>query len=131
MKGRQRHILVDTMGLLLAVVVHAANVQDRDGGKRVVAKATATFGRLRLIWADGGYAGKFVDWVAEHTIFRIEVIRRKSKGWELLPRRWVVERTFAWLGKFRRLSKDYEYTTESSEAFVQIAMIHLMLRRLD
>ena len=119
------------MGLLLAVVVHGANVQDRDGGKRVLAKATASFGRLRLIWADGGYAGKFVRWVAANTLWRVEIVRRKSKGWELLPRRRVVERTFGWLNKCRRLSKDYETTTESSEAFVHVAMIHLMLRRLD
>ena len=118
------------MGLLLVCVVHGANVQDRDGGKRVIAEATATFGRLRLIWADGGYAGKFLDWVVENTIFRVELILRQSKGWELLPRRWAVERTFVWLGKCRRLSNDYETTTESSEAFVHVAMIHLMLRRL-
>ena len=130
MKGRKRHILVDTMGLLLICVVRGANVQDRDGGKRVLAKATACFGRLRLIWADGGYAGKFLEWVVEETIFRVELILRQSKGWELLPKRWVVERTFAWLNKCRRLSKDYETTTESSEAFVHVAMIHLMLRRL-
>jgi putative transposase len=130
-KGRKRHVLVDTMGLLLVCVVHGANVQDRDGGKRALAKATASFGRLRLVWADGGYAGKFLDWVVENAIFRVELILRQSKGWELLPKRWVVERTFAWLNECRRLSKDYETTTESSEAFVQIAMIHLMLRRLD
>ena len=119
------------MGLLPAVVVHGANVQDRDGGKRVMAKATASFGRLRLVWADGGYAGKFLDWVVGNTIWRVEIIRRTSKGWELLPKRWVVERTFGWLNKYRRLSKDYETTTASSEAFIHVAMIHLMLRRLD
>ena len=111
-------------------MTRGANVQGRDGGELVMAKTTASFGRLRLIRVDGGYAGRFVRRVAANTIWRAEIVRRKSEGWELLPRRWVVERTFGWLGKFRRLSKDYEYTTASSEAFVQVAMIRLMHRRL-
>ena len=129
-KGRKRHVFVDTTGLLPVCVVHGADVQDRDGGKRVMAKATAPFGRLRLVRADGGYAGKFPDRVVEETIWRVELILRQSKGWELLPRRWVVERTSGRLNRCRRLSKDDETTTESSEAFVQIAVTHLMLRRL-
>ena len=119
MTGRKRHIVVDTMGLLLAVVVHAANIQDRDGAKLVLTKLMGRFPRLKLIWADAGYAGQLV-------------VRRPSDShhFEVLPRRWVVERTLAWLGRCRRLSKDYEALPETHEAWVQIAMIHLMLRRL-
>lgn len=130
--GRKRHILVDTMGLLLAVVVHAANIQDRDGAKLVLSKVTACLPRLALIWADGGYAGQLIEWVQTHCGWVLEIIKRPpdSKGFQVLPRRWVVERTFGWLGRYRRLSKDYEHLPESSENMIYIAMIHLMLRRL-
>lgn len=124
--------MVDTLGLVLAVVVHAANVQDRDGAKLVIAKLAGLFPRLRLIWADGGYAGKLVEWVQEFGGWVLEIVRRRegSTGFEVLPRRWVVERTFAWLGRYRRLSKDYEERTETSEAMIYVAMIQLMSRRL-
>ena len=127
--------MVDTLGLILAVVVHPADVQDRDGAKLVLAKLRDRFSRLRLIWADGGYAGQLVEWVRglrPRNKLRLEIVRRSddAKGFVVLPRRWVVERTFAWLGRCRRLSKDYEATTASSEAFVKLAMIHLMARRL-
>ncbi len=133
MSGRKRHLVVDTLGLLLAVVVHAANVQDRDGAKLVLAKARARCPRLQLLWADGNYAGQLTDWVREKCGWVLEIVKRpaEAKGFQLLPRRWVVERTFAWLGRYRRLSKDYEATTASSEAWITIAMIHLMLRRLE
>jgi len=123
---------VDTLGLVLAVVVHAANVQDRDGAKLVLAKLVGHFPRLQLLWADGGYAGKLVDWVKETCGWALEIIKRgdDATGFQVLPKRWIVERTFAWLGRYRRLSKDYEATTASSEAWVTIAMIHLMVRRL-
>jgi putative transposase len=123
---------VDTLGLVLAVVVHAANIQDRDGAKLVLAKLVGTFPRLQLLWADGGYAGKLVDWVQEHCGWVLAIVKRgdDATGFQVLPKRWIVERTFAWLGRYRRLSKDYEATTESSEAWVTIAMIHLMVRRL-
>ena len=124
-------MLVDTLGLVLAVVVHAGDVQDRDGAKWVLAQATFEFVRLRIIRVDAGYAGRLVDWALQACGWTLEVIRRTSRGFEVLPKRWVIERTFAWLYKYRRLSKDYEYLTESSEAFVYIAMIHLMLRRLE
>lgn len=132
MNGRKRHILVDTLGLLLTVVVHAANVQDRDGAKLVLEKARGKFPRLQLIWADGGYAGKLVEWVKETCGWLLEIVRRTDdmQGFVVLPRRWIVERTFGWLGRCRRLSKDYEERTESSEAMIQLAMIHLMLKRL-
>lgn len=132
MKGRKRHIVVDTIGLLLAVVVHAADIQDRDGAKLVLGKLLGRFPRLRLIWADGAYAGQLVDWASAWGGWLLEVVKHATKlhTFEVLPRRWVVERTFGWLGRNRRLSKDYEELTESSEAWVHIAMIHLMLKRL-
>lgn len=131
-KGRKRHILVDTMGLVLMVCVHAASVQDRDGAKLLLARAKGLFARLRLIWADGGYAGKLIGWVQETCAWVLEIVKRSDdvKGFKLLPRRWVVERTFGWLGRYRRLSKDYESLPESSEAMVYWAMTRLMVRRL-
>ena len=131
-KGRKRHILVDTMGMLLMVVVHAGNVQDRDGAKLVLARAKELFPRLKLLWADGGYAGKLIDWVKESCNWVLEIVKRSDdvKGFKLLPRRWVVERTFGWLGRYRRLSKDYERLPQSSEAMVYLGMTRLMLRRL-
>jgi putative transposase len=121
------------MGLLLAVVVHAANIQDRDGAKLVLVKLLGRFPRLRLIWADAGYAGRLVDWVWDTGGWLLEVVRRNpdSHRFEVLPRRWVVERTLGWLSRCRRLSKDYEERTESSEAWVHIAIIHFMLKRLQ
>ena len=118
MTGRKRHIVVDTAGLLLAVVVHTADVQDRDGA------------RLPLIWADGGYRRALSGWVQGGC--RLEIVPRKAKGlgFEVLPRRWVVEQTFGWLDGQRRLSKNYEGLPASSAAWVQIAMSRLMLRRL-
>ncbi len=132
MKGRKRHIVVDTMGLLLAVVVHAADIQDRDGAKLVLSKLQGRFPKLRLIWADSAYAGQLVDWASAFGGWLIEVVKRarNSHSFEVLPRSWVVERTLGWLGRNRRLSKDYEELTESSEAWVYIAMTHLMLKRL-
>ncbi len=116
----------------MAVVVHAANIQDRDGAKLVLRKLAGRFSRLALIWADGGYAGKLIDWVADFGHWILWIVKRCDgvKGFVVLPRRWVVERTFSWLGKYRRLSKDYESLTDSSETMVQIAMINLMIHRL-
>ena len=131
--GRKRHILVDTLGLLLGVAVHAANIQDRDGAKQVLNKVKGRLPRLLLIWADGGYAGQLVGWVEENFGWVLEIVKRDpdAKGFKLLPRRWVVERTFGWLGRHRRLSKDYESLPETSEALIHLAMIRLMLRRLE
>ena len=130
--GRKRHILVDTMGLLLMVLVHAADIQDRDGAKLLLNKVKRCFTRLRLIWADGNYSGKLIDWVRETHGWVLEIVKRNKdvKGFQVLPRRWVVERTFAWLCRYRRLSKDYEVLTETSEAMIYTAMVHLMVRRL-
>jgi len=132
-KGTKRHLLVDTVGLLLCVVVHAANIQDRDGAKLVFARAKAKCANVRLVWADGGYAGKLIAWLWQYCGWVLEIVKRNElvKGWKLLPRRWVVERTISWLNGYRRLSRDYEYWPETSEAFIQIAMIHLMLHRLE
>jgi putative transposase len=131
-KGRKRHLLVDTLGLLLAVVVTAASVQDRDGAKLLLQRLGGACKKLRLIWVDGGYRGQLLDWVIEHCRFHLQVVLRSDdqKGFVLLPRRWVVERTFAWLNHHRRLSKDYEILTSTSEAMIYIAMIRLMVRRL-
>jgi putative transposase len=131
-KGRKRHILVDTMGLLLMVVVHPANIQDRDGAKLVLEKAKGKYSRLQLIWADGGYSGKLIGWVKETCNWILEIVKRSDdvKGFQVLPRRWVVERTFGWQGRYRRLSKDYEGLPETSEAMIYGAMIHLMVKRL-
>ena len=131
--GRKRHIVVDTIGLLLAVVVHAASIQDRDGAKLVFRKLKGKFPRLQLIWADGAYSGQLIDWVLDFGKWILEIVNRPSsqKGFVVLPRRWVVERTFAWLGRYRRLSKDYERLCDTSECMIKIAMINLMLKRLS
>jgi putative transposase len=130
--GRKRHILVDTLGLLLAVVVTAASVPDVTGARRLLSNLPGACKKLRRIWVDGGYRGKLLDWVAERCRCRLQVVLRSDdqKGFVVLPRRWVVERTFAWLAQYRRLSKDYERLTTTSEALIYLAMIRLMLRRL-
>lgn len=130
--GRKRHLVVDTIGLVLAIVVHEANIQDRDGAKIVLQRLKGRFPRLSLIWADGGYAGKLIDWVVEFASWTLEIVKRNDEltGFHVLPRRWVVERTFGWIGRHRRLSKDYEQLPENSETMVLIAMIYLMSRRL-
>jgi putative transposase len=131
-KGHKRHILVDTLGLLLMVVVHRASIQDRDGAKLVLERAKGKFPRLVLIWADGAYGGKLIDWVKTVCCWVLEIVKRTDdvKGFKVLPHRWVVERTFGWINRYRRLAKDYERTPSSSEAMVQIAMIRVMLARL-
>lgn len=131
-KGRKRHILVDTQGLLLEVVVHKANEQDNVAAPKVFEKAVAKLDRLKLIWADGIYTGSLVDWVKNECGWTLEIVKREKgqKGFQPLPRRWVVERTFAWLGRYRRMSKDYEALTSSSEAIIFACMSNLMLRRL-
>ena len=130
--GRKRHLLVDTLGLVLAVVVTAASVPDRDGARLLLSRLGGAGKKLRRIWVDGSYRGQLLDWVAAHCRFRLQLVLRPQaqKGFAVLPRRWVVERTFAWLNHHRRLSKDYEGQETSSEAMVYIAMIRLMLRRL-
>jgi putative transposase len=123
---------VDILGLILAVVVHAADIQDRDGAKLVLKKLVGRFKRLTLIWADGGYAGQLIEWTWTLGTWLLTIVKRNDevKGFAVLPKRWIVERTFAWFGRYRRLSKDYETYVESSETMIKIAMINLMLHRL-
>ena len=118
---------MDTLGLIIAVVVSAASVQDRDGANLILWKIKDSIQRLCLIWGDGAYAGKLIDWVEEKCGWKLEIHKGKKagKGFVVRPWLWIVERTFAWLGRYRRLSKDYEYLTETSEAMIYIAMIHL------
>lgn len=131
--GRKRHLLVDTLGLLMAVCVTTACVQDRDGIKKLL----KTFGvhrkKLHKIWVDGGYRGEIIEWVKSKFRLCLEVVLRSDdiKGFVVLPKRWIVERTFSWLNNHRRLSKDYERYPKTSETMIQIAMIRLMLRRLQ
>jgi len=132
-KGRKRHIVTDTLGLMLFVMIHSADIQDRDGASGVLRAIRRRFPWLRHVFADGGYAGPKLraalrgcgDWT-------IEIVKRSDavQGFEVLPRRWVVERTFAWLGRCRRLAKDWETSLESSTAWTFIASIRLMIRRL-
>ena len=121
------------MGLLLVVVVHAANIQESDGAKLGLGRALGCCPRLRLIWADPGSKTHLVEWAQAVGRWTVEIVKRPegTKGFRVLPRRWVVERTFAWLGRCRRLSKDDEGRPETSEAWIHIAMIHLMLKRLE
>lgn len=120
---------------MVGVVVHAADIQDRDGARLVLVALAHTFMRLRLIWADGGYAGALLAWVAglrSARGVRMEIVKRSDdvKRFKVLPKRWIVERTFGWLNLQRRFSKDYEFRTDTSETLIRIAMIGLMVRRL-
>jgi putative transposase len=135
--GRKRHILVDTLGLLLIVFVHSASIQDGNGGFLTLQKlfdkikhsVHNRWCRLKLIWADAAYA-YIVEKVRKHFGWKLDIVRRsdKAKGFELLPHRWIVERTFGWLGRYRRLSRDFEHTVSSSESVVYIASIRRMLK---
>lgn len=150
MKGRKRHILVDTQGFVLALVVHPADLADRDGGKLVLLQLQPweeRFPRLQHLWLDSAYQGKFEDWVKATFGWSVEVVKHwwtgahfwvppggqppvAPRGFVPLKWRWIVERTFAWLGRNRRLSKDYEFLPETSEAWIYLAMSRLMLKRL-
>lgn len=131
--GRKRHIVTDTLGLLVVVLVTSAALQDRDGGRLVLERAKMKMPSIVLIWADGGYAGKLLAFARRHFQIVVEIIKRTDKRptFEVLPRRWVVERTFAWINRSRRLSKDYERLPDHAEAMVKWAMIGLMARRLE
>src|SRR5580692_7415649 len=128
--GRKRHIAVDTMGLLLAVVITAASVQDRDAARPLLWNLNRAASRIRLIWADAVYTGKLITWAAAMKMTLQIVARRQPHVFEVLPRRWVVERTFAWISKHRRTVRDYESLPASHEAMILWAMIALMTRRL-
>jgi putative transposase len=129
--------LVDTLGLVLEVRVHAASVQDRDGAKLVLQPLKGKHWRLKKIWADEAYRGELSEWVKRlregrgHRRIELEIVAKSAEGnFVILPKRWIVERTFAWLGRSRRLSKDYEALCETVEAWILIAMIYLMTKRL-
>jgi putative transposase len=133
--GRKRHLAVDCLGLILAVMITPAAVQDRDAAKGLIEFLVSMYGRLQLIWADGGYLGALVEWVKQLRPFgklSLQIVRRsdQAKGFQVLPKRWIVERTFSWLYKSRRLCRDYEVRLDHSEAMIRICMIRLMLKRL-
>jgi putative transposase len=135
--GRKRHILVDTLGLLLVVVVHSAATQDWVGAREVFERIRGRFSRLRHVWADSAYAkDELPCWVwdlRDRLRILLEIVKRPGgqKGFRVLPKRWIVERTFGWLMKQRRLVRDYEYLPETSETFIYLAMVRLMLKRLE
>jgi putative transposase len=138
-KGRKRHLVVDTLGLVLAVVVHSAGIQDLAGARLVLPKLAQGFPRLAAVLADAGYRGAaFAAWVAAVLHVALQRTHRPPRppgglgprGFQVLRQRWIVERTFGWFGRYRRLSKDYEQNPRSSEAWIYCAMIHLMVRRL-
>jgi transposase len=129
--GRKRHIAVDTMGLLLAVMVTAGCVQDRDAGYWLLWRLRTTCRRVRLVWADAGYAGRLVVWAAAALDLRVDIVRKRlTHVFQVLPRRWVVERTFAWISRHRRTVRDYERLPDHHEAMVIWAMVTVMTRRL-
>lgn len=131
--GRKRHLLVDTLGLVLWVMVLPASIQDRVGARRLLNEfyAQKPRPRVRHMWADGGYTGTLVAWAQEVWRCTLEIVQKlHPKGFHVLPRRWVVERTFGWLGRYRRLTRDYERQARTGETLVYIAMIRLMLKRL-
>jgi putative transposase len=120
------------LGLITGLAVHAGDVQDRNGAELALADIAGRFTRLNKLWADGGYAGELIDNVKRWYGRTIEIVKRSdAHKFVVLPKRWIVERTFAWLGKYRRLSKDYETDPQSSEAMIRLAMINLMLHRLQ
>jgi len=131
-KGRKRHVLVDTLGLLLIVVVSAASVQDSEGGKTLFEAIKNALPRLQKVWADEGYKLWLVEWVKQACAFALEIVKKVEGqvGFQVLPQRWKVERSIAWLNRNRRSSKDYEHRTKNSESMVYLASIRLMLRRL-
>src|ERR1700728_835010 len=134
-KGRKRHVAVDVLGLVLAIRITPAAVQDRDAAKSLIKGFVALFGCLQIIWADGGYLGALVGWVKRlrpYGKLKLEIVRRcdQAKGFKVLPKRWIVERTFGWFFKSRRLCRDYEVRIDHSEAMLRICMIRLLVRRL-
>lgn len=138
--GRKRHVVVDTLGLVLIVLVTAASTQDREGARQVLQKLFerikqskySRWCRLKLIWADGGYRGELIAWVKATFGWTLEIVEKLQGqvGFQVLRKRWIVERTLAWLTRNRRLARDYERLTETSEAFIYVAMIRLMTKRL-
>jgi putative transposase len=131
-KGRKRHLIVDTLGLVLKAFVSEADYQDREVASWLLPLLSEPFPRLKKLWADGGYTGEWLRQLPPDFPIQVEIVERApgTQGFELLPKRWVIERTFAWLSHFRRLSKDYEYWVYTSDAMLYAAMVRLMLTRL-
>jgi putative transposase len=132
-KGRKRHLLVDTLGLPLSVYVTPANVQDRVGARLLLAGLKPFVPRLKKIWADGAYSGEELRrWCEQRGGWKLEIVERdrEAEGFEVLPKRWIVERTLSWLIRNRRLSKDYERMVQTTETLIEVAAIRLILRRL-
>ena len=133
--GRKRHLAVDCLGLILAIMITPAAIQDRNAAKNLIPLLVTMYGRVQIIWANGGYLGTLVEWVKQLRPFgklRLEIVRRcdRAKGFKVLPKRWIVERTFGWLIKSRRLCRDYEVRVDHSESMIRICMIRIMVRRL-
>jgi putative transposase len=129
-KGRKRHIAVDTQGNLLTTVVHSAGIQDRVGARAVLMRLFRRLDRLTKVFADGGYTGTLIEWAREMFGYDVEVVKRNElHAFKILPKRWIVERSFAWMGWSRRLSKDYELRPTSAEAMLWISFTHTLLRR--
>ena len=131
-KGRKRHLLVDVIGLVLAILVLPANIQDRDGGWKILSAMHELYPSISKVWADGAYAGDLVRRARDELNVDVEVVKTPpgTHTFQVLPRRWVVERTFGWINRERRLSKDYERLPSTTEAWVDVAMVRLMTRRL-
>jgi putative transposase len=129
-KGRKRHIAVDTQGNLLIATVHSAGIQDRVGARAVLMRLFCRFDAITKVFADGGYTGKLIEWAKEMFGYDVEVVKRNElHTFKVLPKRWIVERSFAWMGWSRRLSKDYEIKPSSSEAMIWISFSHTLLKR--
>ena len=131
-KGRKRHILVDTLGLLIRVCVLAADISDSAGARQLLAPLVGKLPRLARVWADSAYRGELEEWVRDRFGCPLEIVTKLAGqvGFVVQPKRWTVERTFSWFGRARRLSKDYEHHTKASESMIYIASIYLLIRRL-
>lgn len=130
-KGRKRHIAVDVLGLILCVVVGSAGISDRAGAKLLTTKLFSIFSTIKIIWADGGYSGNpLMQWIKKLANCVLEIVKRPRKKFQIVKWRWIVERTFGWLNHYRRLSKDYEYYNSSSEAWITLASINIMVHRI-
>jgi putative transposase len=125
-------LLVDTLGLVWGVLVGSGQCSEAEGAKRLLLKVRDQLSRLSVVWMDGGYENRIEAWVAQHCRFRVVIVKRSegAKGWQLLPKRWVVERTYGWLNRWRGLAREYDYLPETTQAKILLAMSRLMLRRL-
>lgn len=130
-KGVKRHVVVDVLGLLIGIIVHSAAIQDRDGAKLLLLRVKGRLPRVKLIWADGGYAGKLIQWVEDETSWTLEVVKRNElHTFKVLPKRWIVERTFGWLATWRIMNRHHERKYDTAESIMRIAMTKNMLRYL-